>query len=233
MGKKNFSMVKRQHLVFILSTIFYTNDILASAWLPQPGGYKYSFSTSAVDNKSGRQKRQRADFYLKTQQEIEYLNEVIKDLNISSARYKNVYNRLQSLKKALIQLSSYQDDQSKNASVEYGISNNQSIGVHLEYKTNVFSDEYSNSHSNTKSADIFYKHKIFQNNNFIFSLQPKVSITKDTFLKDELFNEISFLVGSSKKWRNIEMFTDTGLSLGKCVNCTTTKKYYNSRYLRV
>lgn len=221
-------MVKRKHLILILSTTFYTNNILASAWLPKAGGYKYSFSMSVVDNKSRMQKQERANLYLKAQQEIEYLSEVIKDLNTSSVRYKSVYNRIQLLKKALTQLTSYQDDESKSAFVEYGINNKQSIGLHIQYKTNIFLDEYVNSTSNTSSADIFYKFKLFQNNNFIVSLQPKVSVTKDTSLKEELFNEISFLVGSSKEFKRAEMFTDTSLSFGKCINCATTKKQYYS-----
>ena len=86
------------YVIGIIVILLYSYKALASAWLPEPKKYKYTFSFSSINDKAKRNKQERADFYIKIQQKIASLDQVIKDLTKSSALYNKIYQDIQYLK---------------------------------------------------------------------------------------------------------------------------------------
>ncbi len=208
-------------IIFIL---LYSHRALASAWLPEPKKYKYTFSFSSINDKTKRNKQERVDLYLKIQQKIASLDEVIKDLTKSSVLYNKIYQDIQHLKKIAAELESYRDENTSTFSLEYGINDGKSFGVNALYKNN----EFYKASTNTQSFDIFYKFKLFQSKSYIFTIQPKIIINKDSNSSQELFHEISFLTGLSKKKKSAEFFSGSSFAIGVCGSKSCNDKQYYS-----
>ena len=133
---------------------------------------------------------------------------------IANARKKWVND----LKNILCGLSAYQQKSISTGYIEYAPRNNMSFGVKGYYEENSFTDsKYTStkSSSNVRSAEVFYKYKFFQNKNFVLTLQPKFIFNNHSnFGSDEIFHELDFLVGLTKKLGNFEIFTQMSIGAG-------------------
>lgn len=98
--KKNENSTATRFSIFIsyiivsLILLFAYTSSLASAWFTPKGQYRYSATYINIDGNSQKLKRIRADIYLQIQKELVNLQESIKELNPSSARYKNLANKI-------------------------------------------------------------------------------------------------------------------------------------------
>jgi len=223
-------MAKSKYLAIILVLINYSTNALASAWLPEKGKYKYSFSFSSINDESRDIKERRADLYLMAQKELYFLSKAIKKIyNKSSALYKKIELRIQYLKKIAKKVEAYQDENSNSYSIEYGINDNISFGTNFLYKKNEFNvSEFNGNKSYVKTFDSFCKFKLFQNNAYILSIQPKFIVNKNQNYPTELFGEISFLAGLSKKKKYANLFSEIGVGVGLChSNSCDNKKYFS------
>lgn len=215
---------------------------LASAWLIKKGQYRYSSSFANVSGKSLKEKRIRADIYLQMHKKLLNLQQRIKGLDPLSARYKNLANKIKILKKISSDYTAYQDDSFKVFSVEYGINNNQNIGLQILYKEESFKSSQNSSENkkylaNKHDVDLFYKVKLFQKNNFIISFQPKFFFSQRTKDNKQFFYEASLLFGTTKnilgkKNRTTSLFTQVIFSFAsqlpsKSHNQHRNKKYYS------
>lgn len=141
-------------------------------------------------------------------------------------------NKMEVYKAILCLLNPYQQEEVNSTYIEYAPKDNMSFGIDSYIKENVFTDsKYTSSKykSNTKSAGLFYKYKIFQNKNLVFSLQPKVIFHKNSnFKSEEIFHEISFLTGATKKIYSVEFFTQGAVTYGAGTSDFSKKKRHRS-----
>lgn len=248
-------------LLFIIS--FSSKVFAISAWLPKPGKYKFSFSMSAIDNYSSYNKQRRISRYRKIKNKINYLNEREEELKktmndliqgllvklktmddpdiIKIKEIRKKYDsyiaanrdKIESLKRTLYQLKSYQDNILNNYSLEYGANENISFGIKTLFKENYFIDsEFTKFKSNSYSNEIFLKYKIFQNQHYILSLQSQISAIKDSGYKEEIFKTITLLTGYSKKKKTSEFFAQGELGISVCQNSAcNNKSNYNFAFL--
>ncbi len=177
-----------------------------------------------VDRTSKAQSQFRADAYLTVRQEIERLKEERQKYNSSSARHKQLDNKIVFLEALAKNLNSYQDAKSRTAYIEYGLSENQSCGVARTDKTNIAANNDASSNFSTETTEIFYKFQLLRTSNFLFTTQPKIIIAKDNYRQEELFREISFLAGLAGKRKRYKLFTDGGISFNHCLNCSLMNK---------
>lgn len=137
---------------------------------------------------------------------------------------------VKSLKNTLCQMHSYQDQEQISSTIEYGATDQISFGINALYQENRFvNSKYTDTkdHSQTKSGDIFLKYKLFQNNNYIISVQPKILIKARSNYHQDTFQDLSILLGFSKKKGSLEFFTESGIAIGGGVSSNTSKnKYY-------
>ena len=107
-----------------------------------------------------------------------------------------------------------------------------SFGVKAYYQEDSFADsKYTSAEnsSNVKSAEVFYKYKIFQNKNFIFTVQPKFIFNNHSiFGGGEIFHELDFLAGITKKLGRLEIFTQMSVGIGGGTSKSAKAKKYNS-----
>lgn len=210
----------------------------ASAWLPAVGSYKYHFSTAKTDKKSKAIRGYKGNIYLRIERLIHLLTEAQMRVDTSRSSGMRKAARLQSkidaLKNTLNKLNSYQDEQLITNYIEYGVTNDQSFGIKTIYKTHQLPNSTNSAaKSNTKTIDIFYKFKLFQNINYIFTLQPAISISKNRGYANQLFQELTLLVGNSGKMRSrnnkmTDTFIDIAVSVGSCISSTDScKRYYS------
>lgn len=219
-------MVKRKHLstrsIILLSVIFiYRPSSYASAWLPEPGSYKYLASFSVIDKTSQKKRDDRSKIFVQIQnaiytldtekntirkfaenQDRELLNSEIRDI-------EKLDMDIQKLEEDAKTISAFSDDKMAYFEVEYGATDTQSFGLKLGYKTDKFAAINNRaSHQATKTGkdlDIFYKYKLFSNDGLVVTLQP-------------LFHYATY--SGNNCWHNLDMKLLIGYS-----NINETRKY--------
>ena len=138
---------------------------------------------------------------------------------------------VEEFKASLCDLSAYQQKIISHASIEYAPKDNMSFGIKGDYLENAFTPSRyisTSKSSNMKTAEIFYKYKMFQNKNFIFTLQPKFIFNKHSnFHSDEIFHEMAFLSGITKKIGELEVFTQMSIAIGGGTSKSTKSKKYS------
>ncbi len=210
-------------LVFV-SVILSANKVNASAWLLEEGRYRYSININNVDKASKKEKKKREIFAQDLEEKLQQLEASNRQLNPNSRRYKRLSKRIKKLRQGIAELSSYQDERLTSGSVEYGISDNQNFGIHFLFKE----DKFIGRKSFTEEAGLFYKLKLFQENDFVISLQPKIFVSKDKGCREEFFAEFSLLSGMSKQIYSATVFNQNTVSIGHYLNYLGYKKrYYN------
>ncbi|WP_233418872.1 hypothetical protein [Rickettsia tamurae] len=68
--------------------------------------------------------------------------------------------------------------------------------------------------------------KLFEDNDFVISAQPKILMSKSKKLKEDFLEEVSLLMGMSKNIRSITIFNQNIFSLGHSINNLGSKKMY-------
>jgi hypothetical protein len=149
---------------------------------------------------------------------------------------KNEINKIQlsvdKLKEELCLLSPYQQQQITSTYIEYAPIHNMSFGINGYYKEDVFTNsKYTSSKrkSDTKSMSFFYKYKIFQNNNFILSIQPQLTVNRHSTLSCETLQELIFLAGVTKSKGEYEFFTEGSVAISDRLS-SISKKNKSSTY---
>ncbi len=219
-------------ILIFLCIISVANKVYGSAWLIDSGKYRYMVTTSTIDKSSENIKQIRADLFLQIQRKLAYLKERIKLVNNSSALYNKLFYQIQSLERTSREISSYQDQLMRIFAIEYGINNNQNLGIQLLYKENKFQGTHDMNYlSNNKEIGIFYKIKLFQNVHRVVSVQPRIYITQDGY-QQQFSYELLLLSAISKKIRTISgktsVFAEGILSFGQSLNNPYGKRSHYS-----
>lgn len=217
-------MSRLYYCLILIIIIFNINKVHASAWLLEQGRYRYIVGANKVNKISKNEKKQREEGVLYIQQRLVSLQEYLKTINNNSALHAKILRQIKKLEQKIIELSSYQDEQFVSSGIEYGITDNQNIGVHFLYKE----DKFLNEKNISTDASIYYKLKLFEDKDFVVSIQPKILMSKSKKLKEDFLGEISLLIGMSKNIRSVTIFNQNVFSLGHSINNIGSKKmYYN------
>lgn len=220
-------------IIFIfLCIISVANKVYGSAWLIDSGKCRYMAITATIDKNSENIKQIRADLFLQIQRKLAHLKERIKLVNNSSALYNKLFRQIQFLERRSREISSYQDQLMRIFAIEYGVNNNQNLGIQLLYKENKFQGSNDMNYlSNNKEIGIFYKIKLFQNAHRVVSVQPRIYITQDG-CEQQFSYELLLLSAISKKIRTIlgetSVFAEGILSFGQNLNNLYAKRSHYS-----
>ncbi|WP_375326435.1 hypothetical protein [Candidatus Tisiphia endosymbiont of Nemotelus uliginosus] len=208
--------LKYSFLFFIaLFIIIVANTGYGSAWLIEPGQYRYTLTVSNIDKNSKQMKQERADLRLAVEKQLESLKEQLKFATKSSAFYKKLLNQIKLLERTSQELTGYQEERNRIISVEYGINNIHNIGFQLLYKDYQFQGtQYKSPTLISEEISAFYKIKLFANNNHIISIQPKVTVIQHNS-SQQFSYEILLLSGTSQTKGSIVVFTDSSFTFGQ------------------
>ncbi|WP_375318530.1 hypothetical protein [Candidatus Tisiphia endosymbiont of Oplodontha viridula] len=185
-----------------------------------------------IDKNSENIKQIRADLFIQIQCKLADLKERIKLVNNSSALYNKLFYQIQSLERTSREISSYQDQLMRILAIEYGVNNNQNLGIQLLYKENKFQGSNDMNYlSNNKEIGIFYKIRLFQDVSRVVSVQPRIYMAQDGC--EQLFSyELLLLSAISKKIRTIlgetSVFAEGILSFGQDLNNPYGKRSHYS-----
>lgn len=216
--------LKLYYCLICLIIIFYINKVHASAWLLEQGRYRYIVGGNKVNKISKNEKKQREEAVLYLRERVTYLWESLKKVSDQPSLHAKILRQIKRLEQKIVELSSYQDEQFVNSSIEYGITDNQNIGVYFLYKE----DKFLNEKNISTDASIYYKLKLFEDKDFVISAQPKILMSKSKKLKEDFLGEISLLTGMSKNIFSVAIFNQNVFSLGHSINNLGSKKmYYN------
>ncbi len=245
-------MAKRKYLkpykfTFLLLINLHASNIFASAWLPKVGKYRYSISTSILDKRSHNFKRNKRELYLEIEQGLDSLHNDLENANQLSADPRNqavaerdiaiIKKDIAKLQAELADLTFYQDHQLITSYIEYGATENCSLGIKGLHKQNKFVEtKYTNAKATSydKEAEIFAKFKLFQNQKYIVSVQPQIAIRNHSYNRSKTFQEIALLMGTSQERtpkhrfdKVKETFCEVALSFGSCLsrNCSGENFY--------
>lgn len=158
-----------------------------------------------------------------------------KTRNLASQRKRIV----KELKENLCNLSAYQQKRLSSAFVEYAPKDNMSFGIKGDYLENSFTQSrYTSAQesSNVKTAEVFYKYKIFQDKNFIYTIQPKFAFNNHSGFhgnqRNHIYHEIGFLAGFTRKIAKLEVFTQISVATGGGTSKSArSKKYSNLEHM--
>jgi hypothetical protein len=231
----NFRSVLINFLLFSLLSllIFLPCLSIASCYLPEPGEYKFLSSFAFIDNDSVEIKEQREEIYLNSQKMIVELEQQKIDIqnliiNTKKREITNTQQRdLQEIDLAIKELNvisseqkSYSDDKMSNMLVEYGINDKYSFGMKFIYKINKFLPDAPRSKNIiARDTDVFVKYKIASNENWIITLQPKLSVNNYGNLGNRFSQELGLILGHSKQIKKgVVNFYETGVFVGRCIS---------------
>ncbi len=143
-------------------------------------------------------------------------------------KIENVNNIIKKKIELLKILASYQDKSRAKAAIEYGIVDNLSLGIASSSNKNQFlKSEYTKAESNANDAEIFMKLKLFQNDQYIISMQPKFITEKIDGSKEQNYAEFSLLTGKTYKGRLGEVFIEFWAGFGRCMRHSCIDKRYS------
>lgn len=142
-----------------------------------------------------------------------------------------IKENINELKEVLCLLHADQMTQIINSSIEYGATDDSSIGVETQYTYNQFTNsKYTSTRykSQTKAFDVFYKYKLFQNEHFVFSIQPQLSMVNDLSNQYQKFADIFIATGAVANKGEYEAFTETYVNFGRGISrCNHKRLYFN------
>ncbi len=225
-------MLRNIYYIFIqiLFIIIISTSIRSSAnpWLPKVGEYKVYLGFAQVDKKSKKEILLRKDLYFKTLNKI-YVLRSIKESIIQSAKMsgRDLLNsesrQIETIDYDLINLSSnadelgaFTDDSFSTFEVEYGATEKDSFGIKILYRKDHIATLSNNnySYSNTgNEADIYYKNKLWEYDNWVITLQPKINISSVAKKSSIKHVDLALLIGHSSIKKNREVFGEFGIEL--------------------
>lgn len=225
-------MLRNIYYIFIqiLFIAIISTSIRSSAnpWLPQAGEYKLYLGFAQVDKKSKKEILLRKDLYFKTLNKISVLRSIkesiIKSakmsgrdlLNSESRQIETIDYDLINLADHADELGTFTDDSFSTFEVEYGASEKDSFGIKILYKKDHLATLSNNnySYSNTgKEADIYYKNKLLEYDNWVITLRPKINISSVTKKSSIKHVDLALLIGHSSIKKNREVFGEFGIEL--------------------
>ncbi len=217
-------MVLRLYYCLVcLIIIFDINKVHASAWLLEQGRYRYIVGGHKVNKISKNEKKQREEAVLYIRERVAYLWEYLKKVSDQPSLHAKILRQIKRLEQKIVELSSDQYEQFVSSTVEYGITDNQNIGVHFLYKE----DKFLNEKNISTDASIYYKLKLFEDKDFVIAAQPKILMSKSKKLKEDFLGKIFLLMGMSKNIRPVTIFNQNIFSFGHSINIGSKKMYYN------
>ncbi len=233
MVQENIFMAKRKYLTIILIWLLSNVNVFkvqASAYLPEIGQYKYSASVSCLDSKSQKKRDQNAASFVEIQDISAYPKNKIKHI-INNAVEKNrgltelEIDEIKFLKSTIKELyeeakttATFIDDFAYSFEIEYGISKNQSFGLKFNYKQDKFVEIRNKFAEKVKyrahNITSFYKYKLFQNDEYIITLEPR--ITYSNYNKNLSYNgDLGLFIGHSSQEEKCTHFQEFGVALTK------------------
>ena len=205
----------------------------ASAWLPLPGTYKYTATFGITDKMSKDKRDTRSQEFVEIQNNIHRLgnqknfiyqrakDENRKLFNLEKIEIEEIENDIALLEEEAKFMSSFSDDKMSFFEVEYGATNTQSFGLKLGYTNDKFADikvQKTKAIKIGKDLDIFYKYNIYNKNDFLITLRPKLHYSKYSCAGNKKHIDISVLMGYSQENRKKSTsFYEVGI---------TGRKYY-------
>ena len=231
-------MVKREylkdwHLIALILLCILPNNSCASAWLPEPGHYKYTTTFGIIDKMSQNKRNNRSQEFVEIQNNISRLG-AEKDLihqraldndrelfNLEQIEIEEIENDIALLEEEAKFMSSFSDDKIAFFEIEYGATNTQSFGLKLGYTNDRFADIEVQKTKATKigrAIDIYYKYNIYNKNNLLLTIRPKVHYSKYSCASHKRHLDMSLLVGYSREGKKESVsFYEIGI---------TGRKYY-------
>lgn len=204
--------------------VFDINTAHASAWLLEQGRYRYIIGGNKTNRISKNEKKQREEIVLHVNNRIIYLRQYLEEVKNQPNLQTKILRQIKKLEQKIVELLSYQDVQFANSFIEYGITDNQNIGMNFLYKK----DKFINKKNASLETAIYYKFKLFGDHDFVISAQPKILMVSNKKQKESFLGEISLLTGMSKNIHSVTIFSQNAISFGHSINNTGYKKmYYN------
>lgn len=226
-------MVQRKYLainlIIILTTIIAPCSY-ASAYLPKAGNYKYFLSSAFVDKMSNKKRRQKIDLFIQAQDFI-YMYRAEQESIRNNARQENrallnseqrnietLDQVIKKYEKITKEIAAFNDNTTSYFEVEYGVTDQQSVGMKIDYSTSKFAEIKNNKATKTnyvgKGLDLFYKYKLFENDKFIVTLQPKLHYS--TYHNNTSSSiDMGLLFGHSQESKKYKTFQEFSITLRK------------------
>lgn len=220
-------MVKRKYLrnIYIITILVFCNiqDVFAIVWMPDKGRYNIAITYNVADQYSQNSRDKRSKQFINIQNKIYALgmkkaqiyqkavNEKRELLNSETHNIANIEQILKELEQQAIMLSSFSDDQFACYNIEYGVTNNDSLGTKISYKDSSFTDIGYNSEPKLKvgyDVDLYYKHKFYDNKGLTAVFQPKVNLSCYSHSTYTHYYELALAFNKSKKKRNYSTYSE-------------------------
>lgn len=210
-------MAKRKYLIITLvisQNILSLTNAYASAWLPETGKYKYALSTSCADKPSIKKRRQKIDQFIKIQDLIDASFRA-KNAIILNAKNRNrllldseqreieiLDQNIKQYKKSSEELQAFNDNFSSSFEVEYGLNDNQSFGMKIDYSTIKFVEVKNLGTKKrtyiSKKFEPFYKYKLLEPGHWIITAQSKMGYA--TYRNTPTYNiDMGLIIGYAKE----------------------------------
>ena len=170
----------------------------------------------------------RAKLYIETFRTLQYLQDQIKLVNRSSALYNKLSHQIILLKHNAQKLATYPESIFSSFIIEYGVNKNHNLGIQIFYKNNTFqrTSNINNFWSNNEMS-LFYKINLFQNANYLLTIQPKIYLSQHGHCYSELLYEFLLLAGVSKIVSNSLIFIEQSFGFTKGINRSYKKQTYS------
>lgn len=208
-------------IIIYVIKILYPTLCYSSPYIPKTGTYRYIFSSGIIDESSSKKIEQKISLFSKIQDDM-YALEQVKltntwDQNLDSTKRKiaTINEEINSLEESAKQLNSSNETNMSHFETEYGATDRKSFGLAIDYSSSNFVETKNyNIHRKeyvSHNAGFFLKQNLFQNDNFIVTISPKIHqyiYDKKTGYK----TDISLMLGYSKqhkKSKNFQIFTIT------------------------
>lgn len=213
-------------VVFILNV----NKSYAGAWLPEVGTYSLYSSHSYIDARSRKIRNMRKEAFIDMQNDIQELsmlkNQIYKRasdlrrelLNSELRNVEQIKRDINLLEQESAELTSFSEENSSYFELEYGLAEAHSFGTKLGYKANKFADINSGKTFATKygrEIDIFYKYKVFGDENLVATIRPKIHFSTYDKHKSLGYSEFELLVGHSKIKKSYSTYFELGVAARK------------------
>lgn len=199
---------------------------LASSWLIPAGHYKAFSTFSTIDKKSAKLKSIHGEAYLDLQYQLLELSkerQLLQDqidnnrgiaTNNQKRLLREIDQEISALKQASSEEKAYQDKETINFTVEYGLDDDINLGSKIGYKQEKFASSLGRSNPIiSREVDIFFKYKLLKQDKFIMTVQPKIYLDRYARQKESWFSEIGLMLGYSF---NNNIFCDTGIFFASC-----------------
>jgi hypothetical protein len=215
-------------IILLIFFVLRATKAHAGAWLPEKGTYNLYSSHSYIDEHSRKARNMRRDLFIEMQTEIQKLSKIPPQiyretdelqrplLNSELRLIEEIKQDIEILEKEASELTSFNDENSSYFELEYGAAESHSFGTKIGYKQSCFADINSGKPNLTKSGqeiDIFYKYKVFNNENWIVTLRPKVHFSNFDKNKSLTHIDLELLVGKSTTKDNHRSYIEWGVGL--------------------